>query len=151
MNFGKFIFRQICVAKCRIQLKFRAKEPRGPETFQILEQIQKSIKNALKSCLGRVPGNPWRGPGRPLEAPGGQYHTRVEGLPFLDGGDLFFGGLLGPSWGRLGASWGRLGPLGGLWSLSWARLGTCLGLSWPGWACLVLSWPVLTCLGLIFV
>ena len=104
---------------------------------------RKSIKKCSKIGLGDVPGSPWRRPAANT-TPG------WRDTPFLDGGNPFFGSLLGPSWGRLGASWNRLGPLGGLWSLSWARLGACLGLSWPVLACLGLSWPVLTCLGLIF-
>ena len=54
-----------------------------------------------------------------MEALGGQYHTRVAGIRFLEA-----------SWGRLGApggpSWGLLGPS---WP-SWRPLDPVLGPSW---------------------
>ena len=61
-----------------------------------------------------------------LEGSQGVFGGTWRPIPKSEGGTLFFGTLLGPSWRPLGPSWRPLGPVLAVLAASWARLGLVL-------------------------
>ena len=66
------------------------------------------------------------GPKSILEGSRGVFGGSWRPIPKNEGGALFFGTLLGPSWRPLGPSWRPLGAVLAVLAASWARLGLVL-------------------------
>ena len=118
---------EVCVEREREKKREKRRRIRSKNLSKSESKIkQKSTKNRPKRNRKSTKKSKKDDQKSLLEGSRGDFESSWRPIPKHEGGDPFFGAILGPSWRPLGPSWRPLGPVLAVMAASWARLGPLL-------------------------
>ena len=118
---------EVCVEREREKKREKRRRIRSQNLSKSESKIKQQSTKLYQEETENPPKNQSKiGEKSILEGSRGVFGGTWRPIPKNEGGALFFGTLLGPSWRPLGPSWRPLGPVLAVLAASWARLGLVL-------------------------